>query len=239
MILLWSNANNSIMLNKVVITNIVSFLLIVAGYFLHSYGEIIMIIGIFALSGSLTNWLAIHMLFEKVTFLYGSGVIPNRFEDFKSGIKSLIIEEFFSKKHIEQFFSKNNELLDAKSINDKIDFDKVFTGLVDAIIESPMGSMLGMLGGKEALNPLKEPITTKLKEIIAELANSKDDSKKSDFTQVLIDKIEKIIDNRLADLTPQMVKEIIQKMIRQHLGWLVVWGGVFGGFIGLSYGVMQ
>jgi hypothetical protein len=31
-----------------------------------------------------------------------------------------------------------------------------------------------------------------------------------------------------------MVKEIIQTMIRQHLGWLVVWGGVFGGLIGLG-----
>jgi hypothetical protein len=31
-----------------------------------------------------------------------------------------------------------------------------------------------------------------------------------------------------------MVKEIIQTMIRKHLGWLVVWGGVFGGIIGLA-----
>jgi hypothetical protein len=30
-----------------------------------------------------------------------------------------------------------------------------------------------------------------------------------------------------------MVKEIMQQMIRDHLGWLVVWGGVFGGLIGL------
>jgi len=30
-----------------------------------------------------------------------------------------------------------------------------------------------------------------------------------------------------------MVKDIIQKMIRAHLGWLVVWGGVIGGLIGL------
>jgi len=30
-----------------------------------------------------------------------------------------------------------------------------------------------------------------------------------------------------------MVKEIIERMIQEHLGWLVVWGGVFGGLIGL------
>jgi len=24
----------------------------------------------------------------------------------------------------------------------------------------------------------------------------------------------------------------VQKMIKEHLGWLVIWGGVFGGAIG-------
>ena len=28
-------------------------------------------------------------------------------------------------------------------------------------------------------------------------------------------------------------KTVIQKMIKEHLGWLVVWGGFFGGFLGL------
>ena len=33
------------------------------------------------------------MLFEKIPFLYGSGVILDRFEDIKIGIRNLIIEE--------------------------------------------------------------------------------------------------------------------------------------------------
>ncbi len=45
--------------------------------------------------------------------------------------------------------------------------------------------------------------------------------------------IELIVDARLNELTPDMVKNIIQHMIKKHLGWLVVWGGVFGGLIGL------
>ena len=45
------------------------------------------------------------MLFEKVPLLCGSGVIPNRFEDFKAGIKTLIISEFFTREHIERFFA--------------------------------------------------------------------------------------------------------------------------------------
>ena len=60
-------------------------------FFLQKY----LWLGSFALSGGLTNWLAIHMLFEKVPILYGSGVIPERFEDFKQGIRELILTEFF------------------------------------------------------------------------------------------------------------------------------------------------
>ena len=51
-------------------------------------------------------------------------------------------------------------------------------------------------------------------------------------------KIEKIIDDRLNQLTPKMVKDIIQDMIKKHLGWLVVWGGFFGGLIGLIFSII-
>ncbi|MDP2894304.1 MAG: DUF445 domain-containing protein, partial [Sulfurimonas sp.] len=49
----------------------------------------------------------------------------------------------------------------------------------------------------------------------------------------MIESIEDIIDARLGELTPLMVKEMVYKLINEHLSWLVVWGGVFGGAIGL------
>ena len=59
--------------------------------------------GVFALSGSVTNWIAVHMLFEKIPFLYGSGVIQDRFEDIKMGIKNLTLKELFSVTQINKF----------------------------------------------------------------------------------------------------------------------------------------
>lgn len=226
-------------MNKSVVTNLIALLIVVVGYFLPIYRDIILMTGLFALSGGITNWLAVYMLFEKVPFLYGSGVIPNRFEEFKAGIKQLIIQEFFTREHIERFFNQNSQDPIA-TISENIDFDRVFEELTDAIVESPMGGMLGMLGGKSALEPLKEPVTERLKGIIAELATSytKSDSEE-DLTAVLIGQVEQIIDNRLAELTPEKVKEIVQDMIRKHLGWLVVWGGVFGGLIGLVVSIVE
>ena len=34
-------------------------------------------------------------------------------------------------------------------------------------------------------------------------------------------------------------KEIVEEMIRRHLGWLVLWGGVFGGLIGLAVQLIE
>ena len=63
-------------LNKSLVTNLISISFILLGYiFQNQYSNIFYAIGFFALSGSVTNWLAVQMLFEKVPFLYGSGVI--------------------------------------------------------------------------------------------------------------------------------------------------------------------
>ena len=85
---------NCISENKSVLTNGISFLILLLG--LNLQNNIIATVGLFAISGGLTNWLAIHMLFEKIPFLYGSGVVQIQFESFKIGLKNLILNEFFS-----------------------------------------------------------------------------------------------------------------------------------------------
>jgi hypothetical protein len=227
------------MMNKSLVTNLIAILVTVGGYYSPMHGDIIQMAGLFALSGAITNWLAVHMLFEKVPLLYGSGVIPSRFEEFKAAIKHLIITEFFSKEHIERFFADNvGGGID--DITSKVDFDKVFLGIVDAIEQSSFGNMLAMVGGREALDPLKEPIIAKLKGVIAELASGAGESGDGcSMADVLMSKVGTIIDGRLEELTPEMVKKIVQDMIRKHLGWLVVWGGVFGGLIGLAVALLN
>ncbi len=45
--------------------------------------------------------------------------------------------------------------------------------------------------------------------------------------------IDLLMTEKLELLTPELVKTLIEEMIRRHLGWLIVWGNVFGGLIGL------
>ena len=223
------------MFNKSLTTNLIALVIIGASFLSPKYSEIMYLTGLFALSGGITNWLAIHMLFEKVPFFYGSGVIPSRFEESKLGIKHLVMTEFFTPQNIDVFVEQQSDIFSA-DLNKMIDFDRVFDGLVEAIEGSSMGSLLAMLGGKKALLPLKEPITLKLQEIILEMKESKTVDKK--LTSSLLNQVEQIIDQRLDELTPVQVKNIIQEMIRKHLGWLVVWGGVVGGIIGFAFAIV-
>ena len=222
-------------MNKSIVTNLSALIITIIGIFSPYYSEQILTAGLFALSGSITNWLAVHMLFEKVPLLYGSGIIVKRFEDFKLGIKSLIIEEFFKKNSFENFFK--DDLIDKNKILEEINYDKIFDKFIESIEESSFGSMLKMVGGKKALEPLKESLILKIKEIFSDFIEN-NLAKEKHIDNKFHDKIDKLINIRLEELSPQDVKIIIKNIIHKHLGWLVVWGGVFGFTLGLTISLM-
>lgn len=228
-------------MNKSVITNSLAIFVVITG--LATKNELVLSVGLFALSGAITNWLAIHMLFEKVPGLYGSGVIPARFEDFKIAIRNLMMEQFFTEENIDRFLRVSDGIkpdLHLTPVIEKVDLSPSFDSLVKVIMESSFGGMLGMFGGQEALTPLKEPFIKNMKQSLIDMTQTesflellRDEIEQPDVMNDIREKVEDIIAKRLEELTPQLVKEIIQEMIKQHLGWLVVWGGVFGGLIGL------
>ncbi|MCF7370726.1 DUF445 domain-containing protein [Vibrio sp. J2-3(2022)] len=228
-------------MNKSLLTNVLAIALMAGGHQLQN--DYLWYSGLFAFSGAITNWLAIHMLFEKVPGLYGSGVIPARFEEFKLAIKNLMMEQFFTEANIDRFLNKEmagGVNIDLQPVIEKVDLNPAFDSLVEVIEGSQFGGMLAMFGGAEALQPMRQPFVEKMQESIIELSKSdniKEALKEQFESPAMMDEIkqniEGIIDQRLSELTPALVKEMVQKMIKEHLGWLVVWGGVFGGLIGV------
>jgi uncharacterized membrane protein YheB (UPF0754 family) len=230
-------------MDKSLATNLIALLIVIAGYFIPGdSGELILNTGLFALSGGITNWLAIHMLFERVPGFYGSGVIPARFEEFKAGIRILVMDQFFNADNLESFFSKisasgpdGEQESTLEKIIGNVDLDAAFDSLVDVIMNSSFASMLSMLGGARKLDSLRDPFIAKMREFLLQVGEDPEilAQFRRDSTATLLARVEQIVDQRLDELTPQLVKEIIQQMIKKHLGWLVVWGGVIGGLIGL------
>lgn len=233
-------------MNKNIVTNLAAISLILPGYLLEY--PLLLTMGLFALSGAITNWLAIYMLFEKVPGLYGSGVIPARFEEFKQGIKQLMMAQFFTAENIDRFLkgSSDNPDLHLAPVIEKVDLSPAFDSLVETIMQSSFGSMLGMFGGQDALQPLKEPFMQNMKTSLSEMTQTesfqallREELEQPDVMSDIQTQIEEIVEKRLSELTPRLVKEMIQQIIQQHLGWLVVWGGVFGALIGLLAGLLQ
>ena len=191
------------------------------------------------------------MLFERVPGLYGSGVIPMRFEEFKVGIRKLIMDQFFNSADLEEFFHGAGDTskkirASLKQAIDDLDLDAAFESLLDVIMSSSFSGMLNMVGGRDALNPLKSPFVEKMRDYFQEqFAKSglqgqiQDALKNALDDEAIRNKVAELIDHRLDQMTPQMVKEIIQEMIRKHLGWLVVWGCFLGGLIGLTVTIIS
>ncbi len=226
---------------KSLVINLLALIAVVASFYLEAplssylyYG------GLFALSGALTNQLAIFMLFHKVPFLYGSGVIELNFERFKSAIKQMIMEQFFTKERLEQFFREEENKIELAPLIERANFDPAFNALKESVMESKFGQLISMFGGESSLEMLREKFTQKLKESLVSIVSSDTFKEElnatlmaSSFGDDLLAKIDTIITSRLNDLGPKHVKELIERLIKEHLEWLVVWGGVFGGLIGV------
>ena len=108
-ILLTDSSASGTVFDKRLGTNLIATVLVVFGYWISEpWSKTLLNIGLFSLSGALTNWLSVYMLFERVPGIYGSGVIPLHFEDFKTGIHQLIMRQFFDRNNLEKFFKGTN-----------------------------------------------------------------------------------------------------------------------------------
>ena len=224
-------------ISKSTLTDIVSIVLIGIGF---SFGiDPILYTGLFAFSGAVTNQLAIFMLFNRVPFLYGSGVIEENFESFKASIKNMIMKQFFTKEQLSNFFKGEEKKIDLAPLVESADFSPAFNALSQSVMESKLGNMLNMFGGEQALEPLRESFSKRLKSAVVGIVSSKTFKaqinhhlENSSLNDDVLKTVEELITKRLNDLTPSMVSELVHELIHTHLGWLVVWGGIFGGVIG-------
>jgi uncharacterized membrane protein YheB (UPF0754 family) len=71
--------------------------LIVLGHYLNNhYGLILETLSLYGLSGSITNSLAIIMIFHRIPGLIGSGIIEKNFDSFKKKLKETLMIHLFN-----------------------------------------------------------------------------------------------------------------------------------------------
>ena len=224
------------------VSNLISFALLVIGLVGRSIpfpgNDWILAAGLFGFAGGVTNWLAVKMLFDKVPLLYGSGVIPGRFREIRETIRDLIMRHFFAEEYLQRFFSAHTDALsDNGQLAEKVaaileseEVDAAIERKFAELVQSPIGMMLQMVG-PEKIKPIVHQFIGGIgqeiaPDLAAEFAGNAD-------VAALRGQVDQLLAAKLEELTPETVKQMMEDVIREHLGWLIVWGNLFGATIGL------
>ena len=103
---------------------------------------------------------------------------------------------------------------------------------------SPMGGQMlkmaaGMCGGYAGMVPMIKPMLSGFADELMPLLASNFDAGELVSIDTVRAEIDRLMTEKLKLLTPAIVKRLLEDVIREHLGWLIVWGNVFGGLIGI------
>jgi len=208
-----------------------------------TYEKYVLSFGLFGFAGGFTNWLAVTMLFVRIPGLAGSGVIPVRYVEIRATVKDVIMNTFFDAEFLETYLgqklqSYGGEVDVNKHVQgmlDSEDFDKKLDEKLELIGLLPeFGAVLAMGMQPAQLKPMIKPFVSELALELAPLLKAKmlDPKVIVDINQVR-DQIEEYMSVRIETLTEKKVTRLLAFVIRDHLGWLIVWGNVFGALIGL------
>lgn len=236
--------------NKGDVSNWLSFLMMVAGIILEMFVlnehvrpyNVVLAFGLYGFAGGITNGMAVKMLFDKVPGLYGSGVIPNEFEAIRAAIKTAIMDTFFDEAFLHSYLRERGPKFLKKFVFDayvsRPDFDDMFAEKLEEVSQTPSGAMLNIVkpffgGSYKKVVPVLKPLLVSVATSISDSATVGSEMASLDSIADFRQEVESMMDAKLRELSPNDVKRLLADIVREHLGWLVVWGNVFGGMIGL------
>ena len=129
---------------------------------------------------------------------------------------------------------------------DRVTAPEVIQPIVDRQIEklmqSPIRGMLLMVGVEKirpTINQFVSAFIESMQGKVLELASQieSDDLQLELDEEALVhdvrEKVNQLLEQKLEQLRSEDVKRMMEDVIRQHLGWLVVWGNVFGAVLGV------
>jgi hypothetical protein len=94
-------------------------------------------------------------------------------------------------------------------------------------------TMAGMFGGVPQMLPVIKPLILGFADEFASSVGDNFDIKEFISVDKIRDELDKLMTEKLQQLTPERVKVLMEEVIRSHLSWLIVWGNVFGGVLGI------
>lgn len=188
--------------------------------------KLFLIVGIGAMIGWITNYIAIKMLFrpyKEMNFLFFKiqGLIPKRRSEIAVSIADTVQKELISLKDI-------TNSLNADELEEKMG------AVIDKILEEKLESeitkkfpMLAMFLSDEIINKIKSMIKTSILENKETIINM--------FTSYLKEKVDfkKIIIENVEAFSLEKLEEITYSLAKKELKHIEVIGAILGGIIGI------
>ena len=188
--------------------------------------KLFLIVGIGAMIGWITNYIAIKMLFrpyKEMNFLFFKiqGLIPKRRSEIAVSIADTVQKELISLKDI-------TNSLNADELEEKMG------AVIDKILEEKLESeitkkfpMLAMFLNDEIINKIKSMIKTSILENKETIINM--------FTSYLEEKVDfkKIIIENVEAFSLEKLEEITYSLAKKELKHIEVIGAILGGIIGI------
>lgn len=188
--------------------------------------KLFLIVGIGAMIGWITNYIAIKMLFrpyKEMNFLFFKiqGLIPKRRSEIAISIADTVQKELISLKDI-------TNSLNADELEEKMGT------VIDKILEEKLESeitkkfpMLAMFLSDEIINKIKSMIKTSILENKETIINM--------FTSYLEEKVDfkKIIIENVEAFSLEKLEEITYSLAKKELKHIEVIGAILGGVIGI------
>jgi uncharacterized membrane protein YheB (UPF0754 family) len=244
---MFNNEKTNSKISNSTISNSLSFLIMLSGLILYSSidsgaSKYILSFGLFSFSGGITNWLAVKMLFDKIPFLYGSGIIPGRFKEIRKSMKDTIMTFFFDIDYMNDYLNDKSTSI-KKVAQDKIkqvlndkEFDNKIVEVLKELTSDNTNIYSGMIlmftNNGTDYNSILNIIKPLMKDFFLNFINN---TGHSEFINIITirSELDKLLDHKMEFITAGIVKVMIENVIRDHLTWLIIWGNIFGGVIGL------
>ncbi|KAL5467656.1 hypothetical protein EMCRGX_G031917 [Ephydatia muelleri] len=208
--------------------------------------RIIRSLGVFGFMGGVIIWIAVEMLFRRIPFLFGSGVLLRQYKSIRETISSIVIETLFDPAALRKYFSgKNKKVREMLRVDTKLGLfnsqivEVVIDQKISAILAGPDGFVLNMMGVNQ--DQLRLTMKTHARDFINEISplvmEKLADPGLTDGVD-LHEEAEKILGTKIGQLSSGKVRQLMAVMIRKHLSWLIVWGNILGATFGITIEVV-
>jgi uncharacterized membrane protein YheB (UPF0754 family) len=179
-----------------------------------------------AITGWVTNYLAIKMLFHpkkkiKILFFTIQGIFPKRQDLLAERLGRIVATELFSFKDIKERFTSTSSAVEINRV-----LDEKLEDFLDVKLKAMM-PMLAMFLNNDAKARIKDTLHLEFQNILPDILNKYSEKLERDIN------IEKIVSQKVAAFSSDKLEQILFSIMKKEFKMIEILGGVLGFFIGL------